>query len=367
MGNSVSAAKALSNTKLDEVNYLVKVLDSKRQQFLAEVISKRGGAISTTEVNGGRSVVRQSEIRVATSSSPSSQIKDAIGSFFEAAQGGNKGKQAVINGATSLVSAGIDALFGVSAGQGMEKRGFLVLFLNFAFVRVDYYVYSYCVSGEKWGTESSTSGCCQVTDLCVLDPSTLTPSEIDYLISSNITIETDPKSNSNDMAVVMQIKIMLSMSAALNRIIKDPQTDFKTLTDALDQIKDIQGKLSGEMEKLPTFKSTADCLNDKMVGLNLSVDSDKNLRDFLEGGEGDDNSDPAKSLNIPAADWDGLSVEKKREKLVNFEKANELKNFKDLTPSQRAGVTRLLGYDKDAFNRGKAKTNENGEVLIKNV
>ena len=149
MGSSVSKAENLKDGKKKELQQLMKVLNSKVEQFMAEVISNRGKAISDQEVNGGRSVVRQSEVRVSSSDAPSKQIKDAIGSFFDAAQGGNKGRSAVVNGAAQLVSAGIDAIFGVSAGQGMEKRGFTVLFINFAFVRVDYYVYSYCVSGTK--------------------------------------------------------------------------------------------------------------------------------------------------------------------------------------------------------------------------
>ena len=261
MGASVSAAKELKGEKNKELDQLVKILDAKREQFLAEVIEKRGGAISAKEVNGGRSIVRQSELRVSTSAKPSSQIKDAIGSFFEAAQGGNKGKQAMIKGTTSLVSAGIDALFGVSAGQGMEKKGFVVLFLNFAFVRVDYYVYSYCVSGEKMGAKTSVSGCVHVTDLCVLDPSTLTTSEIDYLIAQNVTIEPGEDIEAGDeMKVVMQIKIMLSMSAALSRIIKNEDTKFETLTKALDEIKSIQDQLKGEIEKLPNFKNMSELL-----------------------------------------------------------------------------------------------------------
>jgi hypothetical protein len=83
MGASVSTgAKDLNDDKQKEINYLVKVLNSKREQFLSEVIAKRGRAIITKEVNGGRSLMRQSEIRVATQDSPSRQIKDVIGSFF---------------------------------------------------------------------------------------------------------------------------------------------------------------------------------------------------------------------------------------------------------------------------------------------
>jgi hypothetical protein len=165
----------------------------------------------------------------------------------------------------------------------MKKRGFLVLFLNFAFVRVDYYVYSYCVSGEKWGTETSTSGVCQVTDLAVLDPATLSPLEIEYLIAQNISLDDDPTkvTNPNNMNVLMQIKIMLSMSAALNRIMKNPNTTFDTLTEALGQIKAIQDKMAGQLEKLPAFESLSDLLSKQLSDLDDNSESVRGVLHFV--------------------------------------------------------------------------------------
>ncbi len=270
MGSSVSKAEKLQKDKKEELQQLMKVLDSKREQFMAEVTSNRGKAISDKEVNGGRSVVRQSEIRVSSSDAPSKQIKDAIGSFFDAAQGGNKGRSAVVNGATQLVSAGIDAIFGVSAGQGMEKRGFTVLFINFAFVRVDYYVYSYCVTGTKWASTSSVAGSCQVTDLAVLDPATLNPMEIDYLIAQNITIE-DDDDNSGQFEALMQIKVMLATNSVLNRIIKSPDTDFETLTKTMEQINGIMRALAGELEKLPAYETDEELMGKKVSDMRKAV------------------------------------------------------------------------------------------------
>eukprot|EP01083_Nonionella_stella_P061138 159395_1 len=130
-----------------------------------------------------------SQIRVNDGTGVDSQITTAVGDFFEAAQGGDAGKQAAVDGAKNLILAGIDAIFGASKGQGMEKKGFVVLFLNYAFVRVDYLVYSYNASGKSWGEESTTAGACYVCDLAVLDTATdLKPSEMDYLISQSFDI-----------------------------------------------------------------------------------------------------------------------------------------------------------------------------------
>lgn len=255
MGIAQSKAKELHDKKGKELKQLMKVLDSKREQFMAEMILNRGTTISEKEVNGGRSVLRQSELRVASQDSPNRQIKAAVGSFFEAAQGGNKGRQAMVTGCTQLVSAGIDAIFGVSKGQGMEKRGFMVLFMNFAFVRVDYFVYSYCVLGKKWGSESSVSGCVQVTDMAVLDPATLNAMEIDYLIAQNLTIENEAEGDRDaQFNVLMQIKVMLATNAVLTRIIKSPDTDFATLHTTMEQIRAIMQALAGELAKLPAYE-----------------------------------------------------------------------------------------------------------------
>lgn len=255
MGQGQSAAEDLHKKKKDELAQMMKVLDAKREQFQAEVFLKRGKNINDKEVSGGRSVVRQSAIRVATQASPSQQIKKAIGSFFEAAQGGNKGKKAMVKGATQLVSGAIDAIFGVAKGSGMEKRGFAVLFLNFAFVRTDYFVYSYCAFGEKWGCQNSVSGSVQVTDMAVLDPATLHPMEIDYLIAQNITIETNNEKvmDNPEFEALMQIKVMLATSSVLTRIMQDPETDFQTLKITMDQIRQIMDALAGKIGELPDF------------------------------------------------------------------------------------------------------------------
>lgn len=122
--------------------------------------------------------MQMSEIRVADSSGPSTQLKNALGEFFECAQGGQKAKKAAVDGAQKLLSAGLDNLFGISQGQGMEKSGFVVFFMNHAFVRVDYFVYTYCAKGEKWGAEASESGACYVADLAVVPSDKLEPSEM---------------------------------------------------------------------------------------------------------------------------------------------------------------------------------------------
>jgi hypothetical protein len=192
-----AASKAEKYDKKTEVDTLMTDLQTKLKTFETKVMSTRGPSQSNTKVDGGRSVMRVSEIRVSTNSGPNNEIKDAIGSFIQLAQGGTTAKEVAVEGAQSLLTNGIDALFGVSSGAAMQKQGFVVLFLNYAFVRVDYYIYSYCVSGAKWGAESSVSGACYLADLAVLNINDLSSSEIDFLISHSLKAKDSSERLSN--------------------------------------------------------------------------------------------------------------------------------------------------------------------------
>jgi hypothetical protein len=281
MGGAISSfaeeakaeAKKNAEKKRQEMKDLMHVLETKRNAFLTEIAVSRGEDISNTEVNGGRSVVRQSELRVATRDSPSKQAKETVANFFEAVQGGTKGRKAIVEATSTVLVGSLDSLFGCGKSQAREKRGFVVLFLNFAFVRVDYYAYSYCVSGKCWGAQSSTAGMCYVSDLAVLDPGTLSQMEIDFLIHQNLTSEkkvpklkgedektadarAEKEAQDDQFRAMMNIKVLLSTNAVLNRIMKSPDTKFEDLTKALQGISKIMEELSREIEKLPQYETT---------------------------------------------------------------------------------------------------------------
>jgi len=262
MGNSASDArdKAADNadTSLTDIQNMIAILEGKVNEFIARTRLERAGEGSLTEVSGGRTISRMSQIRVSTKTSIDSQLTNAIGDFFEAAQGGDAGKQAAVTGAKNLVIGGLNALFGSTEGQGMEKTGFVVLFLNFAFVRVDYFAYSYNVSGKAWGAESASAGACYVCDLAVLDPSTdLKNSEIDYLISQSLNVQPGPPSASGPQTVfemIMELKILLTESAILSRLLDKPDLSFDDLGEATDGLSKINDKIKVVFKALPTFE-----------------------------------------------------------------------------------------------------------------
>jgi hypothetical protein len=231
-----------------DLDMMLKVLENKRDEFLARVQLTRGEGKSNIEVQGGRSIMRTSEVRVATSSGPQEQMKAALNSFFECAQGGDKAKGAAIDGAQKLLGAGLDSLFGVSAGSAMEKNGFVVLFLNYAFVRVDYLVYTFCASGTKWGAEKSTSGACYVADLAVLDAKDLAPSEIDYLLAQSLK-----GSDTNEFMAILQTKIMLCESAVLSRMLTKESITLQEIEAVVKAIVKTQALVVKEFAALKDY------------------------------------------------------------------------------------------------------------------
>lgn len=311
-----------------ELNKLMKLLDAKRQLFLTNIQKNRG---SDTEVNGGRSIMRTSQISIATTDAPSLQMKQAIGAFFKTAQGGDNPKEAMVVGATQLISAGIDLLFGVSEGTGMEKKGFVVLFLNYAFVRVDYYIYTYCVKGTKWGVSEGVSGSCYVTNMSVLDPSELTTSEIDYLISQSIT-----PSNDKDFKALLQVKIMLSQSAALTRVLQDDKTDLAVIKETAKAVARIQDTMKNSFGKMANFRPLSelmsrniDLIEGQFDGVEFSI-VEKFIKEELE-------------IEV----WNEASESEKKLKLVQFKKkVSIITRWEDLTDTQQKST----GMDKVSFD-----------------
>ncbi len=255
MGNAASdAAKGKAGEELQKIQDLLAILEAKTNEFIARTKLARAGEEGLTEVSGGRTVSRMSEMRVNTGTGLDSQIEDAIGDFFQAAQGGDTAKKAAVSGAKNLIIAGLNAIFGSSQGQGAEKTGFVVLFLNFAFVRVDYYAYSYNASGTAWGQASTLAGACYVCDLAVLDPTTdLKNSEIDYLISQSLDIPIDADDSGTEFEQIMALKILLTESAILSRLLNKPDLSFDDLGDATEGLATVNAKIKDVFKALPDF------------------------------------------------------------------------------------------------------------------
>lgn len=253
MGNTITQAKEKANTEKEEekdiINGVIQTLENKLEALELIMTEKRGrDKIDDKEVTGGRSVIRIKQINVSDGNGVSEQLTKGIENFFAAASNGIEddqegAKKCAIEGAKNLVSAGLDALFGVSNGQGLQRQSFVVMFLNNAFVRVDYFIYSYSVSAKQWGAEANQSGTCYIADLAVLKTSSLEVEEIDFLLTQALAI------NNGEFDELNRLKIALIQSSILSRALEAPDLDFKQLTEIAKSLaesrKDIDEAFKG--------------------------------------------------------------------------------------------------------------------------
>ena len=129
----------------------------------------------------------------------------------------------------------------------MSKKSFVVLFLNNAFVRVDYFAYSYSVGAKVWGAEENQSGLCYIADLAVLETEKLKPSEIDYLLSQALAVKTAEFSKLNEL------KIVLVQSAILSRTLENKELSFEELANIADALSKSQEKISMIFERFDSY------------------------------------------------------------------------------------------------------------------
>lgn len=256
MGNSIAKAEALAESERKKVQNLINILENKRKEFLERIKLTRGegGEGVSREIQGGRTACRISEIRVADSKGADPGITEAIGDFITAAQGGDQAKNAAVNGATALLKSGLDALFGASSGGGLEKEGFVVLFLNFSFVRIDYLVYSYNVSGSKWGAVANESGSCYVTDIAILNPGQdVKPYEIDYLLGQALSIKEDAEDGDAEFEAIAKMKIRLVQSAILSRKLANEDLTFSQLSEITTSLTEVNKSIQDAFSTLSDF------------------------------------------------------------------------------------------------------------------
>lgn len=256
MGNSTAKAREDAEAEKDRVDALIQALENKIEAFELEIEALRGSeaALDSGAVKGGRSVVRVSEVRVATGAGVDSDLTGAIENFFQAATNSLEGdddsaKTSAVEGAKNLVSAGLSALFGTSEGQGSTRRSFFVLFLNNAFCRVDIYAYSYNVNAKIWGAEASISGACYIADLSVLKTELLMPSEIDFFLSQALSVK------NGELASLNKLKIALVQSSILSRALQNQELTFGELADIAEELAKSQEKISEAFREFDDYVS----------------------------------------------------------------------------------------------------------------
>lgn len=126
------------------------------------------------------------------------------------------------------------------------KKSFVVLFLNNAFVRVDYMCYSYSASGEQWGAVANESGACYLADLAVLKVADLQPQEIDFLLTQALAIGVD------ELPSLNRLKFALIESSILGRALTrvDPPLTFDELAEIAEKLAEAANKVNQAFAEL---------------------------------------------------------------------------------------------------------------------
>lgn len=116
--------------------------------------------------------------------------------------------------------------------------------MNNAFVRVDYYVYTYSISASAWGVDANKSG-----DMAVLNMADLTPSEIDFLLSQALNITAD------DTDYLNLVKLKLVESSVLSRMLKQENITFEDISKIAQELGTVQADIEKAFSQMRDFES----------------------------------------------------------------------------------------------------------------
>jgi len=190
-------------------------------------------------------------MRIVHKTGTSDCIKAAISDFFGVVQGGAKGKESALAGAQKLITSAIDGLLGTGSGSSNEISNFVVLFLNYSFVRVDYMAYYYNVEGSGILKSGQEGGFCCIMDVSIIPHDQIKSEEVTFLLSQALHMDPNENSYQKDLQVLMDLEIALAEERLITRKINDENAtleDIRRLKAAMVSSKNDKADL---VEKLP--------------------------------------------------------------------------------------------------------------------
>jgi len=243
------ATELLQATKARD-QALFKALENKVEAMLLQIEKTRGDAddVKETEVSGGRTVMRVTEIRTSDSSGVDNEIMGGISDFLTIATGATPANAAV-QGTKKLLSAGVNALLGASSGESREKTSFMVLFLGTSFARIDFSMYCYSVSAKKWGVEKDEAGFCYVADVAILKESDVHPEEAAYLISQSFDTTGDEK----ETEAVANMMLNIALLQRLQLAVMNPDSKMDDLKDTIEEYNEVKKLIQTSMTQLSPY------------------------------------------------------------------------------------------------------------------
>jgi len=175
------------------------------------------------------------------------EITLGIADFIKSVQGGKDAKQAALDAATTLVEGALNAVLGASTGNAQQQEGLVTLYLNFTFVRIRYWFYSFDTKGEAWGMQDVDKLFASVSAVTVIPLQTLSAEDMTFLLAQAMEVPPDdPKS----FEALEKVKVQMLVLQWLG--VKTQNTEALTLDDIANIAK--------EMEK--TNAAIADAFSD---------------------------------------------------------------------------------------------------------
>jgi hypothetical protein len=229
-----------------------------------------------------KAVMRVSDILMCTGEAVSKQLSEATAAFIGFCQGGESATRAAASSVHAVLVQQLDTVLGVRDGQEMERDGEFICFMNNAFTKCSYAVYSNAVRGG-FGQPLSICGCCYVAEISVLDVSDLESAEVDFLLSQSFFADSGESAtkagdenkaeNSNGYAreeesvkqieLIMRMKMLLFESAAVSRLLRRERVPIDELRELMMLMVETQRSATSLFRAMPKVGSSRIALSKK--------------------------------------------------------------------------------------------------------
>ena len=256
INNSKASATADKEKIHKELETIIKVMETKLQTAENNLLQMRlqaqdaagAQAFSKDIGTGGEVASRVKQMRVVAGSSISKEITEGMNDFFEAAFGLDNSNNGVVNGAKNLLNGAIAGVLGASNGASEEVTSFVCLFVNFTFVRIDYYCYYYSCKAKSGLAEFAKGGFCSLCEVSVIPSESLNIEEANYFMAQSMGPSNASKSD-EDVERITEMKMELIESALISRKLKDENISFDEISKLNDFLRKSREKRTARKQK----------------------------------------------------------------------------------------------------------------------
>ena len=254
------SARVKTDTMREELEQIERTLRAKLEMAQSKLLLMRLHPAGTRDIGAaGRVASRMVMMQATASTEANKEIMNGINTFVSALEGGGKdpdpaksknGTAAVVKGLGQLLSGVLNGLLGAQEGTSSEISNFTVLFVNMAFVRIDYYCYYYRCSAQSTLYSAMEGGFCSLSEVSIIPVASLTDEQITFFLAQSLLVS----DASDEMYVIQVLKLLLMELAVLSRQLKKPLAleDIQVLRD---NIYACHEQLQATWETLPAISN----------------------------------------------------------------------------------------------------------------